>query len=279
MQDIPIKISILILDESNMLTVASVIDPLRAANRLSAEHLFEWEIFSPKGGPVKLTGNIEMKGQAAFSSAKGGDYLIVIASFNQEAHGDRSLVLELRRKASSYKTVCAVEAGTWILARSAIIKDQRVTTHWADIEAKHQQYPSFTIVPDRYVADENIWTCGGASPALDMMLHLIEKEQGRPRSLEVASVFIYDQMHASTDSQPTVSLGKLEYAEPRIGAAVRLMEDNIDSPILISSISKQLQTSVKTLEFLFKKHLGQTPAKYYLGLRLGVARKILLDSS
>jgi transcriptional regulator GlxA family with amidase domain len=279
MQDIPIRISILILDESNMLTVASVVDPVRAANRLSAEQVFEWEICSPKGEPVKLTGNIEMKCQGAFSSAKGGDYLIIIASFNQDAHGDRSLVQELRRKASSYKTVCAVEAGTWILARSAIIKDQRVTTHWEDIEAMRHQYPSFNIVSDRYVTEENIWTCGGASPALDMMLHLIEKEQGRPRALEVASVFIYDQMHASTDSQPSVSLGKLEYAEPRIGAAVRLMEDNIEAPILIAIIAQRLQTSAKTLEVIFKKHLGQTPAKYYLGLRLSAARKLLLDSS
>ena len=86
MQNTPISLSILILDDSNMLTVASVIDPLRAANRLSAEQLFEWEIFSPKGDPVKLTGNIEMKSQGAFSRAKPGDYLIVIASFNQEAH-------------------------------------------------------------------------------------------------------------------------------------------------------------------------------------------------
>ena len=279
MQDTPITLSILILDESNMLTVASVIDPLRAANRLSAEQLFEWEIFSPKGDPVKLTGNIEMKSQGAFSSAKPGDYLIVIASFNQEAHADRSLVQEVRRKASRYKTVCAVEAGTWILARSAIIKNHRVTTHWEDIEAMQQQYPSLNIVPDRYVTDKNVWSSGGASPALDMMLYLIEKEQGRSRALEVASVFIYDQMHASTDSQPTVSLGKLEYAEPRIGAAVRLMEENIDTPILTSNIAKRLQISPKTLEVIFKKHLGQTPAKYYLGLRLSIARKLLLDSS
>lgn len=274
----PIEISILVLDDSTMMTVASVIDPLRAANRLAATQLFNWQVFSPTGEPVHLAGNFEIKSHGEFSSTTGGDYLIIVASFNHETHADRSLIQQLRQKAGTFKTICAVEAGTWILARSKIITNQRVTTHWEDIETISHRYPDLELVPDRYVTDKNIWTCGGASPALDMMLHLIEKEHGRIKALEVASVFIYDQMHASTVSQPSVSLGKMEYEEPRIGSAVRLMEKNIDSPKLISIIADRLNISTKSLEILFKRHLGITPAKYYIGLRLNAARKLILDS-
>jgi len=277
-QQKPITISFLILDESNMLTVASVIDPLRAANRLSATQLFEWQLFSPKGGPIELTGKLQMTSDGSFASSRGGDYLIIVASFNQTLHGDVQLVQDIRKIAGQFKTICGVEAGTWLLARSGLISHHAVTTHWEDLEHMRQLYPDLDIRADRYVLDKNIWTCGGASPALDMMLHLIEKEAGQMLALETASVFIYDQMHAGTDSQPAVSLGKLEADEPRIAAAVRIMEKNIDTPLTISAIAKRVPISVKMLEILFKQHLDQTPGKYYLRLRLNAAKKLLLDT-
>jgi len=272
------EVSLLVLDDATMLTVASVLDPLRAANRLSRSNLFNWKIYSPGENSVRLVGDFEMRTAGSFHQSNAGDILIVVASFNQSRHADRRLLQALRRASSQFSIICGIEAGTWLLARAGIVQSHAVTTHWEDFESLSQTYPDLDVHHYRYVIDGKIWTCGGASPALDMMLKLIEKTVDKSLALQVASVFIYDQTHASTDLQPALSLGQLEVFEPRIAAAVRLMEDNIDSPLPVSAIARRAGISGKMLEILFKTHLDETPGRYYLRLRLMRARKLVLDT-
>lgn len=273
-----VNISILLLDEATMLTVASVLDPLRAANRLAQRRIFQWQLYSPQGLPIRLVGNFQMQCDGAFAQARPGEILIVIASFHQDIHANTALVSEIRRLRNRFQIIIGVEAGTWLLARAGIADGHRVTTHWEDHEALATRWPETTVVPDRFVIDGRVWTCGGASPALDMMLELIARTAGKPLALETASVFIYDQTHSSTDSQPALSLGRIVGREPRIGTAVRLMEKNIDSPLPIPAIARRTGISVKMLEILFVRYLDMTPARYYQRLRLLAARKLLLDT-
>src|SRR3546814_7564394 len=121
-------------------------------------------------------------------------------------------------------------------------------------------------------------TSGGASPTFDLMLHLIRSRFGYPLAREVASVFVYDEAHAATDAQPLVSLGRLAGYEPRVAAAIRLMESRLDSPLTTAAIARRLEISVRTLELLFRQALDIGPGTYYLRLRLQAARRLLLDT-
>ncbi len=275
----PVKISILVLDESTMLTVASVIDPMRAANRLAGSDLFQWQLFACAGRDISLTGDVTMVANDTFNDACAGDVLLLIASFNQRKNAAAATIQTLRRVAGKFSVICGIEAGTWLLARAGLVTTHRVTTHWEDFENLAQQYPSLSVVSDRFVIDGKFRTCGGANPALDMMLELIADYYDRVTSLQVASVFIYDQSHTAADAQPVHSLGLLKKREPRIAEAMRIMEEAIEEPIAIGVISTQLNLSTRMLEQLFRRHLNKTPSEYYLLLRLTAARKMIVDSN
>jgi transcriptional regulator GlxA family with amidase domain len=111
-----------------------------------------------------------------------------------------------------------------------------------------------------------------------MMLHLIRAQQGMAVALNVASVFIYDQEHLATDRQPTVSVGRLEFAEPRLAAAIRIMEGSVEEPLSIAGIAARIGLSARAMQTLFVRHVGLTPHAYYLDLRLDAARRLLLQS-
>lgn len=261
-----------------MMTLASVTDPLRAANRLSGSTLFKWSLTSFDGEPVSLSGGLALPVTAPFRSSDHGNYLIVVASFDHDRHASKELVSALRFASRNFTTVCGVEAGTWLLARAGLIDGRNVTTHWEDLESLQQAYSGSEVGDARFITDGKIWTCGGASPAFDMLLHLIAQHSTTQLALEVASVFVYDQRHTADDRQPTTSLGLLEDREPKLTAAIRIMETHIDNPVTTAAIARRVGISVKSLELLFRRALQVTPGAFYLNLRLQQARKLVIDT-
>ncbi len=261
-----------------MMTFASALDPLRAANRLGVESEFEWKIVSPDGKPVALTSGIDVQVSGALTGSEQGDLLIVIAAFHSDDHADRSTIRRLRNAAAGFKTVFGVEAGSWLLARAKIASNHAITTHWEDNEDLQAAFPALDVRKDRYVIDRKIWTAGGASPTLDMMLHYIRTYKRASLALDVASVFIYDEAHSATDAQPRISMGRLERFEPRLAVAVRLMESAVEEPLSTAAIAAASNVSSKTLEKLCREHLGETPGSYYRRLRLQAARKLVIDT-
>lgn len=272
------EVSILVLSDSSMMSLSAVIDPLRAANRLSRLPLFDWSIVSLDGDSIQLTCGIEIKADIALSAIDKGDLLFVIAGFDHSLHATTKHIKTLGLVSSNFKTICAVEAGTWVLAKAGIIRHQHVTTHWEDTEKLAEKYPNLDVRNERYVIDGNIWSSGGAAPTLDMMLHYLRITQNKSLAIDVASVFIYVDSSSSTDAQ-TISLGQLQQHEPRLAEAIRTMETNLEETLSTKEIAQQVKLSIRMLELLCKKHLGITPGSYYLRLRLQVARKMVLDSS
>ena len=139
-------------------------------------------------------------------------------------------------------------------------------------------FPGTDVRPDRYVIDGPVFTCGGAAPAFDLMLHLIRSRLGMAVALDVASVFIYDQSRAATDAQPLVSLGRLDGYDPRLAQAIRLMEAHVDQPLGVAAIARRTGVTARTLEGIFRTSIGETPGAYYLRLRLTAARKLVVDT-
>jgi transcriptional regulator GlxA family with amidase domain len=211
-------------------------------------------------------------------AGSGGDVLIVIASFNQQQHAGPAHLKLIKRLARNFSLVGGIEAGSWILARCGLLEQRTATTHREDLEDFATHFPGIDLKPDRFVIDGKLFTTGGASPTFDFMLYLIRRRYGYPLAMEVSSVFIYDGARSATDIQPLVSLGMLESDEPRVAAAIHVMEQHIDDTLSIAQVAAQVDLSVRMLEYLFKQALDLSPAAYYRRLRLQSARRMVVDT-
>jgi transcriptional regulator GlxA family with amidase domain len=272
------QICILILPESSMMSLSSLIDPLRAANRLARQRLFSWKLLSLSGKAIELTCGIKIAVDGALEADESGDVFMLIAGFNQDTHAPKRSLASIRKASSKFKNIFAIESGTWVLARAGIVDNHRVTTHWEDLENFAFAYPQLDVVGERFVIDRNIWTSGGASPSLDMLLHYLRSTQHRSLALDVASVFIYNESKSAADTQAHVSLDRLKRIEPRLALAIQVMENTLEVPESIKNLSEHVGISQRTLESLSVKHLGLSPSAHYLRLRLQAARKLVLDS-
>ena len=272
-------ITFLVLPGASIMCVASSIDPLRAANRISGEALYRWNIVSIDGGNPETSSQMPVTVSGRFDPDAQHEVLVVIAGFGASSYARGPFLSGLRKAARRARAIGGVEAGAWVLGHAGLLENRAATTHWEDIEDFRAAFAATHVRPDRYVIDGKVFTTGGASPTFDLMLHLVRSRQGMALALNAASVFIYDQSHAPGEPQPLVSLGRIDERDPRIAAAIRLMESHVDAPLTVAAIAKQVRVSQRTLEQEFSRLIGEPPGRYYLNLRLALARKMVSDTA
>jgi transcriptional regulator GlxA family with amidase domain len=274
----PLDIDFLLLPDMSLLSLAATIEPLRAANRVAGRVLYRRRLLSPNGAAVPTSGGLAIPVEAKFSPDEPRDCLVVVAAFNVARHAPPPLLAALRRVARRGVAIGGVESGSWVLAMAGLLNGRRATTHWEDLAAFAERYPEVDVRPDRYVIDGLRFSTGGASPALDLMLDLIRARQGDALALDVASLFIYDELRAAGDPQPMISLGRLSQDEPRVAAAIRLMEEHIDRPMQIPQLARKVGIGQRMLQTLFQRAVGMSPHNYYGALRLNAGRRLVLDT-
>ncbi len=274
----PLRVTLLVFSGASIMCVASAVDPLRAANRVSGETLFDYRLVSSTGEPAITTCGLPVAVSGAFDPDEACDVLMVIAGFGTQGYATSKLLGGIRRCARKARAAGGIEAGTWLVARAGLLEGRAATTHWEDMEDFASAFPDVEVRPDRYIIDGPVFTSGGAAPTFDLMLHLVRSRLGMATALDVASVFIYDQSRAATDAQPLVSLGRLDGYDPRLAQAIRLMEAHVDQPLTIAAIAKRAGVTARTLESIFRTSIGETPGAYYLRLRLNAARRLVVDT-
>ncbi|WP_259774319.1 GlxA family transcriptional regulator [Aliiroseovarius crassostreae] len=274
----PLRIGLLILNAANTLSLAAVVDPLRAANRRAGRELFQWDWFTVDGQAATLTSGLTVPG-APLSQEIEMDALFVIAGFELEEQATPHLCRTLRGLARKGMTLGGVDGGPWILARAGLLDSYRATTHWEDLEKFTVQFPEIDVAKDRFVVDGDRLTTGGAGAALDLMLHLIRIRHGDALAMRVAGALIYEPASSDTRPQSVTSPARLSARAPKVAQAIRLMEEHLEDPLPIRALARQLGLSPRSLETRFKSALGTSPGAYFLTLRLDEARRLATDTA
>ncbi|MCZ0963814.1 GlxA family transcriptional regulator [Paracoccus benzoatiresistens] len=274
----PLAVTILVLPESSLMSMAATLDPMRAANRISGHSPYGWKVVSMDGLPVTTSCGMTLQVDGRLVPHVRCDLLIVVAAFNVTRHTPPPVLAAVRQAARGARMVGGVEAGSWVLAMAGLLDQHKATTHWEDLEDFAACFPQIRVIPDRWVVDGAVFTTGGAAPALDFMLALIRARQGFGAALNVASLYVYDEVRLPSDAQPLVSLGRDSRIDLRLARSIRIMEQHIDVPLTIPEIAKRLRCSVRTVEVLFRGQAQCSPAAYYLSLRLQAARRLVTDT-
>jgi transcriptional regulator GlxA family with amidase domain len=273
-----LDVGVLVLPGISMMSLATVLDPLRAANRVSDRPRFRWRLASADGRPVTTTCGIAVAVDERFETGVRTQMLVLVAGFDVHRHARRPFMAHIAAAARAADLVLAVEAGSWLLARAGLLDGVRATTHWEDLEDFAARHPRVRVCPDRYVVDGRWVSAGSASPTFDFLLHLIRRRCGQRTALEVASVFGYDESHLASDAQSPQALRLLDEQEPRLVRAIRVMQQCLDAPVPMSEVARRAGTTRRTLEKLFAARIGESPGRYFLELRLATARRLVLDT-
>ncbi len=268
-------VGLYLVDNFTMIAFASVVECLRLANYVTKKPLFAWRLFSADGAPVRASNGIPVAVDAPLAEMENLPHVVVCAGIGVETIDHRALIARLRRLSTYGTHVGSVCVGAFVLAEGGLLAGHRCTTHWEYVDVLRERYPSLEVVDELFEIDRTRFTAGGGTAAIDMMLALIASWKGMSVAAAVTDVLIHHRMRGRDERQRMALSARLGISNPRLLHAVALMEGNLEAPLACSEIAEAIGLSPRQLERLFRDHLGEKPARYYIGLRLKRARHLL----
>ena len=196
-----------------------------------------------------------------------GDYLFVMPSYGYETFSNPKMNQMLRAARNRYATLVGMDTGAWLLAKAGLLDGHSATIHWDEYTHFLEAFPEVNAVEDRFVIDDDVATCGGASTTFELTLELIRREHSPMFALEIAALFMHGDKLDMYDPLQRWS------ADALVRSATALMRRNLEQPLSIPELARQLRSDQRTLEKRFQEKMQATPLTVYRGIRLREARR------
>jgi len=274
-----IKVGFLMVPNFSMIAFSAAIEPLRVANRMSGETLFEWVIASPTDDPISASNGVRVDVDNKLADLTECRLVFVCGGLDVQSHTDQNVLNVTRRLDRQGAVVGAICTGTYVLAAAGLLNESRCTIHWENIDGLAEEFPHLEITNELFEIFDNRITCSGGTASLDMMLYLISEIHGQTLAAQVSDQFIHDRIRDPSDRQRMELRTRLGVSHPKLLTVVALMEEHLEEPMSQTELASQAALSTRQLERLFRKYLSTTPTRYYLNLRLARARQLLRQTS
>ncbi|GGF73213.1 HTH-type transcriptional regulator CdhR [Azorhizobium oxalatiphilum] len=269
----------LLLPDFALLTYASAIEPLRAANALSGRDLYRWRHISPDGQPVRASNGVAIAVDEKVGDTLDLDAVVAVAGGNPARFRHKPTFTFLRRLAARGVMLAGVSGGPYALARAGVLEGHRCTVHWEHVPAFTEEFPDLDVRRTLYEIDRDRVTCAGGIATLDMMTDLIARDHGPVLANAVSEWFLRTHARPASGAQRMAPRERFGIGNAKVLAVLAEMEKRLEEPASREELARGAGISVRQLERLFADHVGESVGGHYLSLRLDRARSLLRQTA
>lgn len=267
-------VNFLLFDGFSNMVLSCLLEPLRAVRDQGAA--LSWSVLSVDDRPARSSSGLAIAPGEPVQAARPGDLLVVVCGYGFRAHARGETLAQVRRLARRSRDVLGADTGAWILAAAGLLEGARATLHWAVLSEFAEEFPQVQVSHERHLREGRVWSCGGASTALDLMLVYIAERFGPASAFLASTMFVHDaERRQSHGRGPGRLIGRGSAALLR---CVDLMVETIEDPLPLAALAERAGLTVRTLDRLFRAELGMPPGRYYQQLRLSRARDLAASS-
>ena len=268
----------LVIPKYSQLTLAALVEPMRMANTVSDQQLYNWRFYSDGLDKVTSSSGFDLAIEHYISQQPNSDAVFVVASYETMSFASKEIFAFLRKAARNGAIIGGLDAAPYLLARAGLLDGYRATTHWEDLEDFRYHYPRVEVVSERYVVDRDRITTSGSLPSFDFMLDFIRQRNGLMLAMNVSGNFLYDQARPASEPQYMIAASSVDELHPKIKKVIKLMEQTLQKPVSVKTLAAEAGLSERSLLRRFRAALDVSPHQYYRSLRLDMGRR-LLDNS
>jgi transcriptional regulator GlxA family with amidase domain len=273
------RVGFLLLPDFALMSYASAVEPLRAANRLAGRDLYAWRHISLDGEAATASNGASIRADHPIGEAIDLDVLFVCAGGNPARFENRAAYRWLRTLAHKGVAIGGVSGGAYLLARAGLLDGYRATIHWEHLPAFSEEFPHLAMERSLFVIDRDRLTCAGGIAALDLMHALIERDHGHDLAAAVSEWYLHTEVRLGSGPQRMALHERFGVSNPKLLRALSEIERRLEEPPTTRELAALAGTSVRQLERLFALHLKTTIGAHGLRVRLARAQTLLRQTS
>lgn len=269
---------LVLMENFTLLSFAATVECLRLANRMAGRQVYSWQLQSEGGGTVCCSAGVEFQVDGEFGDLSRDDTLLLIGGVDVQKATTKRLISWLRREARKGLVLGGLCTATYALAKAGLLEGKKATVHWENYDSFIEEFDEIELTKAIFLVDGNRVSAAGGTASLDLMLHLIARDQGEDLANAVADQLIYSSIRTGKDTQRLSVPSRIGVRHPKLSQVIKMMEENIEEPVSPSILAKDVGLSTRQLERLFRRYLSRSPKRHYMELRLQKARNLLMQT-
>jgi AraC family transcriptional regulator, glycine betaine-responsive activator len=261
-----------------LMSYASAVEPLRAANLVAGRAIYDIVHLSVDGHPATSSGGASLECTPLTDNKTPFHTVFVCAGGNPSDWQYPEIHAALRQFARKGVRIGGISGGPYLLAAAGLLDDCDFTIHWEHAPALMEAFPDLDPRQARFVIARNRITCGGGVAPLDMMHALIAERMGADFARRVSDWYLHTAVAEPADPQRGSAAERFGTFHPALLTMLEKMEATVEEPLSRASIAALAGIGTRQLDRLFAKHIGTSFLDTYRRMRLRHARSLLKQS-
>ena len=271
-----------LLPEFTLLAFSSAIEALRLANAVLGYKAYTWRLATDAGGEVQASCGASLRSDSTVATERQHAFrtsrpfmVVVCGGMNVERHASKAAEAWMRECKQNGTAIASLCTGAHLLARAKLLDDRKCVIHWENFPSFVEQFSGASVRTGLFEIDGGIISCAGGAASFDMMLHIIRRDHGEEIVAGVCERAIVAHVRNPEDRQRLPFSPRLKEPHPAVTKLIERMQHSLTEPVPVDELVADLGLTRRQMERLFRTELRNSPAKYYMKLRLERARLLL----
>lgn len=265
-----LRVDLVLIDGFCLFSVSAILDTLSAHARQSGG--VRHRCLSRDGQAVQSASGIAIGVQGKWADLIAPDVVLVIGGTAEAAAAHAAQLAPLWRGAA---LVGGLGAGLEVLAAAGLLDGRRFCVKWSERAGFAQRWPQLRPQEGRYIFDQSIVTAPEGAPILGLTNEIIARRFGAQAARSPMGPSDFGEHRASDEPQVAASRALSGHVAPPVVRALRYLETHFAAPEPLAELDDTNGLSRRQLERMFRRHVGLSPAKYLLEVRLMEGRSLL----
>nr|WP_246184971.1 GlxA family transcriptional regulator [Paracoccus aestuariivivens] len=235
-----------------------------------------WSVLSPDMAPVQSSCGVRIEPEERLGDPARFDYIVTVGGLIDGGPGLSAEQSAFLQKAAAAKVgLAGLCTGVFAMARLGLMDGYRCCVSWFHHQDFLSEFDRMRPISDQiFVVDRDRLSCSGGVSAAHLAAFLVDRHLGRAAARKSLSILMIDEPMEGDRPQPGLPL-ELSPRDPLVRRALLTMQQNLQAPLSIARIARDLGVGRRKLERHFNSDLGIPPADASVRIRLAQARMLL----
>ncbi|WP_223496956.1 GlxA family transcriptional regulator [Pseudomonas sp. A-RE-26] len=271
-------ITLLLADQCSAASATLAVEMLSAANQFAERPPFEIVLASLDGQAVVTWGGQRLQVDCAVTQIAQTDLVLIpgfLFTLKDALPAFPAYGPWLREQHGRGAVLASMCTAAFLLAETGVLQGLRATTHWAFADLFRRRYAQVHLDDAQILCEENrVITCGGASSAMDLMLHLIRRFGSAELAHTCGKYLLVDGVRSEQSVYAMWSLPR-HHGDGEILRVQYWLEQHFAQSLVIDDVARRFGFGVRNFQRRFKEATDCTPIGYLQTLRLERAKHLL----